>query len=185
MKTSLWGSVRSWAVVQPSTPRAPGARRTDRIRWPEGFFFKAQAIADQPARKRGGVGFHAAGGLEFAGQLRHADVVLLRHPAQDEDAVRIEFAVSPAAERLRRNRPPLAKSRHQIDDKRGRHPEMGRRRSPRTPSLDVTRHTLAKIKRISSRHRKSPPTGNESRSHPKRNPHRFNLTVRCSRLRRR
>ena len=63
-------------------------------------FFKAQAVADQPARQRGGVGFHSAGGLEFAGQLRHADVVLLRHPAQDEDAVRIGLAVSPAAERL-------------------------------------------------------------------------------------
>ena len=25
-------------VVQPATPRAPGARRADRIRWPEGFF---------------------------------------------------------------------------------------------------------------------------------------------------
>src|SRR5208282_4207859 len=32
-------------------------------------FFKAQAVADQPARQRGGVGFHSAGGMEFAGQL--------------------------------------------------------------------------------------------------------------------
>jgi hypothetical protein len=43
--------------------------------------------------------------MEFTGQLRHADVVLLRHAVQDEDAVRIELAVSPAAERLGRNRP--------------------------------------------------------------------------------
>src|ERR1700689_114781 len=118
--------------------------------------------------------------MEFAGQLRHADVVLFRHAAQDEDAVRIELAVSPAAERLGRNRPALAKSRHQIDDKRGRHPEMGRRGTPPMPSLDVIHHTLAKIKRIGLRHRKSPPTGSESHLHPRRNPRRFNLTVRCS-----
>src|SRR5271163_4553879 len=118
--------------------------------------------------------------MEFAGQLRHADVVLFRHAAQDEDAVRIELAVSPAAERLGRNRPALAKSRHQIDDKRGRHPEMGRRGTPRMPSLDVIHHTLAKIHRIGLRHRKSPPTGSESHSHLRRNPRRFNLTVRCS-----
>src|SRR6266478_496852 len=118
--------------------------------------------------------------MEFAGQLRHADVVLLRHAAQDEDAVRVELAMSPPAERLGRNRPALAKSRHQIDDKRGRHPEMGRRGTPRMPSLDVIHHTLAKIHRIGLRHRKSPPTGSESHSHPRRNPRRFNLTVRCS-----
>src|SRR5271167_4252421 len=119
--------------------------------------------------------------MEFAGQLRHADVVLLRHPAQDEDAVRVELAVSPAAERLGRNRPALAKSRHQIDDKRGRHPEMGRRSTPRMPGLNVTHHTLAKIQRIGLRHRKSPPTGSESHSPPRRYPPRFNLTVQRSR----
>ena len=114
-------------------------------------FFKAQTVADQPARQRGGVGFHSAGGLQFASQLRHADVVLLRHRAQEEDAVRVELAVSPAAKRLGRNPAALTKSGHQIDDKRGRHPEMARRRPPRRPSLDVTRHTLTKIKRIGLR----------------------------------
>src|SRR5258708_7837733 len=117
------------------------------------------------------------------GVARHpppADFVPLRPAAQDEDAVRVELAVSPAAERLGGNRPALAKSRHQIDDKRGRHPEMGRRGTPRMPSLDVIHHTLAKIHRIGLRHRKSPPTGSESHSHPRRNPRRFNLTVRCS-----
>src|SRR6204780_4882809 len=118
--------------------------------------------------------------MEFAGQLRHADVVLLRHAAQNENPVRVELAVPPAAERLGRNRPARAKSRHQIDHKRGRHPEMGRRRTPRMPGLNVTHHTLAKIKRIGLRHRKPPPTGSESHSHPRWNPHRFNLTVRCS-----
>src|ERR1700733_9628695 len=102
--------------------------------------------------------------MELAGQFRHADVVLLRHAAQDEDAVRVELAVSPAAERLGRNRAPLAKGRHQIDHKRGRHPEMGRRRTPRMPRLNVTHHTLAKIKRKGPRPRKSPPTGSESHS---------------------
>src|SRR5277367_6141926 len=58
---------------------------------------------------------------------------------------------------------------------------MGRRRTPRMPGLNVTHHTLAKIKRIGLRHRKSPPTGSESYSHPRWNPQRFNLTVRCSR----
>src|ERR1700683_1655594 len=58
---------------------------------------------------------------------------------------------------------------------------MGRRRTPRMTGLNVTHHTLAKIKRIGLRHHKSPPTGSESHSHPRRNPHRFNLTVRCSR----
>src|SRR5271163_5071452 len=120
--------------------------------------------------------------MEFAGQLRHADVVLFRHAAQDEDAVRVELAVSPAAERLGRNPAALAKSRHQIDDKGGRHPEMARRRPPRMPGLNVTHHTLAKIKRIGLRHRKSPPTGSESYSHPRWNPQRFNLTLRCSSL---
>ena len=57
---------------------------------------------------------------------------------------------------------------------------MGRRRTPRMTGLNVTHHTLAKIKRIGLRHHKSPPTGSESHSHPRRNPHRFNLTVRCS-----
>ena len=47
---------------------------------------------------------------------------LLRHPAQDEDAMRVELAMSPAAERLGRNRTALVKSRHQIDDKRGATP---------------------------------------------------------------
>src|SRR6202453_2555496 len=60
---------------------------------------------------------------------------------------------------------------------------MGRRRTPRMPGLNETHHTLAKIKRIGLRHRKSPPTGSESHSHPRWNPHRFNLTVRCSRCR--
>src|ERR1700733_10615886 len=59
---------------------------------------------------------------------------------------------------------------------------MGPRRPPRMPGLNVTHHTLAKIKRIGLRHRKSPPTGSESHSHPRSNPHRFNLTVRYSRL---
>src|SRR5271156_2621099 len=57
---------------------------------------------------------------------------------------------------------------------------MGRRRTPRMPGLNVTHHTLAKIKRIGLRHRKSPPTGSKSHSHPRWNPQRFNLTVRCS-----
>src|SRR5271163_3190063 len=57
---------------------------------------------------------------------------------------------------------------------------MGRRRTPRMPGLNVTHHTLAKIKRIGLRHLKSPPTGSESHSHPRWNPQRFNLTVRCS-----
>src|ERR1700684_3973076 len=57
---------------------------------------------------------------------------------------------------------------------------MGRRRTPRMPALNVTHHTLAKIKRIGLRHRKSPPTGSESHSHPRWNPNRFNLTVRCA-----
>src|SRR5689334_7827460 len=118
--------------------------------------------------------------MEIARQLGHADIVLLRHPAQDEDAVRVELAVSPAAERPGRNRPALAKSRHQIDDKRWRNPEMGRRRPPRMPSLNVPHHTLAKIKRIGLRHCKSPPIGSESHSHPCKNPPRFKLTVRCS-----
>src|SRR5271168_858621 len=43
---------------------------------------------------------------------------------------------------------------------------MGRRRTPRMPGLNLTHHTLAKIKRIGLRHRKSPPTGSESYSHP-------------------
>src|SRR5271169_6372186 len=58
---------------------------------------------------------------------------------------------------------------------------MGRRRTPRMPGLNVTHHTLAKIKRIGLRHRKSPPTRSESYSHPRWNPQRFNLIVRCSR----
>jgi hypothetical protein len=58
---------------------------------------------------------------------------------------------------------------------------MDRRRTPRMPSLNVTHHTLAKIKRIGLRHRKSHPTGSESHSHPSWNPQRFNLTVRCAR----
>src|ERR1700684_848708 len=57
---------------------------------------------------------------------------------------------------------------------------MGRRRTPRMPGLNVTPPTLAKIKRIGLRHRKSPPTGSESHSHPRWNPQRFNPTVRCS-----
>ena len=42
-------------------PLADGAGHT---------FFKAQAVADQPARQRGGIGFHAAGGFYTKG---HAD----------------------------------------------------------------------------------------------------------------
>jgi hypothetical protein len=34
----------SWVVFQSSTPRAPGARRADRIRWPEGFFLKLRPL---------------------------------------------------------------------------------------------------------------------------------------------
>src|SRR6202453_102798 len=100
----------SWAAVQPSTPRAPGARRADRIRWPEGFFFKAETVSDEPMGERGRIGFHPARRQKLRRQLRHGDVVLLGDPAQDEDAVRVEFAVPPAAERFGRDAAALAKA---------------------------------------------------------------------------
>src|ERR1700677_5087835 len=170
----------SWAVVQPSTPRAPGARRADRIRWPEGFFLKLRPLRISQRDREAGSAF-----TPLAAWSSPANSGMLM---SSFSATRRRMKTRCGSSLLCRQPPsglgasaPRAKSRHQIDDKRGRHPEMGRRRTPRMPGLNVTHHTLAKIKRIGLRHRKSPPTGSESHSHPRWNPHRFNLTVRCSR----
>src|ERR1700677_246806 len=170
----------SWAVFQSSTPRAPGARRADRIRWPEGFFLKLRPLRISQRDREAGSAF-----TPLAAWSSPANSGMLM---SSFSATRRRMKTRCGSSLLCRQPPsglgasaPRAKSRHQIDDKRGRHPEMGRRRTPRMPGLNVTHHTLAKIKRIGLRHRKSPPTGSESHSHPRWNPHRFNLTVRCSR----
>ena len=66
---SLCGSrSASWAVVQPSTPRAPGARGAIAFVGLK-VFSKAQAVADQPAQQRGGSAFTPLAAWSPSGML--------------------------------------------------------------------------------------------------------------------
>src|SRR5580698_10721635 len=95
--------------------------------------------------------------------------------------MRIELGVPASAKPLGRETASRPVRRHQVDDKRWRNVEMRRSGAPRVAAIDKGHNTLAKILRISSRHRKSPPRGNESQTESPGNPSRFNLTIRCSR----
>src|SRR3984885_11438850 len=132
-------------------------------------FFKAIAVANKPARDGGGVGPRAALRFKLARQFGHRNVVLLRPPPQQKNAMRIELGVPASAKPLGRETasPPLR--RHQVDDKRWRNVEMRRSGAPREAAIDKGHNALPKVLRISSRHRKSPPTGSESHSHPRWN----------------
>src|ERR1700690_2024020 len=99
--------------------------------------------------------------------------------------MRIELGVPASAKPFGRQAASRAIRRHQVDDKRGRNVEMRRGGAPRAAATDKGHNTLAKIPRISSRHRKSPPRGNESQTEPPGNPSRFNLTIRRSKSRQR
>src|SRR6202042_2846671 len=123
------------------------------------------------------MGPRAALRFKLARQFGHRNVVLLRHPPQQKNAMRIELAVPASAKPLGRETARPVR-RHQVDDKRWRNVEMRRSGAPRVAAIDKGHNTLAKILRISSRHRKSPPRGNESQTESPGNPSRFNLTIR-------
>src|ERR1700678_3562000 len=116
MKTSLWGSVRILgcrsAFHASRAWRTSGRSHSAHLK---AFFFKAETVSDEPMGELGRIGSHPARRQKLRRQFRHGDVVLLGDPAQDEDAVRVEFAVPPAAERFGRDAAALAKSPHQID----------------------------------------------------------------------
>ena len=143
-------------------------------------FFKAIVVANKPAGDRGGIGPRAALRFKRARQFGHRNVVLLRHPPQQKNAIRIKLGVPASANRLGRQAASRAVRRHQVDDKLWRNVEMRRGGAPRVAATDKGHNTLAKIPRISSRHPKSPPRGNEITNPVAGNPSRFNLTIRRS-----
>jgi hypothetical protein len=142
-------------------------------------FFKAIAVANEPAREGGGIHFRTASCGEFARQFRHRDVVLL--PNTQKLAMRIELRAPASAKRLGREAAAQAIGRHQIDDQGWRDPEMSRRGPPRMTGFDMPDNAFTKILGIGLRHRKSPPIGSQSQFPPNRYPPRFKLTVRRSR----
>ena len=86
-------------------------------------FFKAKAVADQPARERGGIGLRPGKGLQLGGQFGYGDVIFLRDAAQKEGTVWIEFGLAAAAARLWRDAARRSKSLDQIDRKGRRNAE--------------------------------------------------------------
>lgn len=144
-------------------------------------FFKAIAVADEPTRQGGRVGPRAAFRFERARQFRHRDVVLFRQALQKKHTVRIELGVSPTPDRPGRQAAARPVRGHQVDDERRRNIEMHRGGAPGMARLHIADNTLTNIRRIRSRHCKSPPCGNESQTEPPRTPYRFNLMVRRSR----
>ena len=83
-------------------------------------------------------------------QFGHRNVVLLRHPPQQKNAMRIELGVPASAKLLGRDitLAPATPSQ-QVDDKRWRNVEMRRSGAPRVAAIDKSHNTLAKILRIS------------------------------------
>src|SRR5215212_9561540 len=59
-------------------------------------FFEAVALADEPARDRGGRDLGSKGG-QFSRELRHGEVALLSHAADQKLPMRIELGVAPTA----------------------------------------------------------------------------------------
>src|ERR1700722_17116052 len=126
------------------------------------YVFEAIANADEPTRKRGGIGLLAGGGGQFGRQLRHGDVGLLGDLLQKKRPMRFELGVAASAAGLGGKASPHTKGLHQVDDKGNRHPEMRRGRVARMTFIDKADNALTQIKRVRLRHRESPPFGSES-----------------------
>ncbi len=82
---------------------------------------------------------------QFVRQLRHGDVVFLRHPPKNEVPVRLQLGVPASAHRLRRETTPRPKGLHQLHHKRHRHPKMGRRLVAGMTRLDKANNAFAKV----------------------------------------
>ena len=97
-KTSRCGScrMRGWRLVRQCSRAWRTSERSCSLA--RSVFFEAVAVADEPARDRGGRDLGAQG-RQFGRELRHGDVVLLSHAA-DQEAHDADRAWSSA------NRPP-------------------------------------------------------------------------------
>ena len=93
-------------------------------------FFEAIADADEPPRKRGGIGLLAGGGGQFGRELRHGDVGLLGELLQEKSTMRSELGVAAYATGLGRETSPHTKSPGQVG-MRIKHRQRALSRSPR------------------------------------------------------
>ena len=104
-------------------------------------FFEAIAKADEPTRKRGGIGLLAGGGGEFGRQLRHGDVSqLLGDLLQKKRPMRFELAsmAAPATRLGREASPSIRKAFTRLMTKETDTPRS--RRSRAAQANDLHRH---------------------------------------------
>src|SRR5262249_12003053 len=87
-------------------------------------FFKAVAVTDEPLRKRRGINESSRLSRQISRQLRHRDVVLVRHTSKQKLPIWLHLGMAAPASRLRRNPTALAIRLHQQHDERDRYPEM-------------------------------------------------------------
>src|SRR3712207_3498713 len=99
--TSRCGSwrMRGWRLVRQGSRAWRTSQRPCSLAGR--VFVEAIALADEPVRDRSGRD-RGAEGCQFCGELRHGEVVLPGHTADEEVAVRVELGGAPTTLGLRR-----------------------------------------------------------------------------------
>ncbi len=119
-------------------------------------FFDAVALANEPARDRGGQDLGAKG-RQFSRKLRHGDVARLGDTPEQERAMRVELGGAPPALWLGGQAAGGPIGCHQPHHKSDRHLKMARSFMAGMPRLDKARHPAPQIQRGGLGHRSSPP----------------------------
>ena len=116
------GLVDGWRLVVHAARAALTSGRSCSLA--SSVFFEAKAVADEPARERGGISFCAFSCGEFGRELRHRHIGFFGDAGEQKRPMLIELGVAPSAARLGDEPSGRPKSLHQPDDERNRNSEM-------------------------------------------------------------